>query len=155
MRGFTLIEMMVVLGVLAILALIAAPSVEGRSVRSQVIESVDIIKPLKETVTLYYGINKFFPKNNLAAGIPKAELLLGNFVQRVDLEDGAFTLVFGNKANSHLANRKLTIRPIVVKGSLESPISWLCGNSAVPEGMIASGKNQTDVAAAYLPFNCL
>lgn len=152
--GFTLMEMMVILAIIAILATIAMPSYKSNHARAQIVESVDLLKNLKESVVVFYEAQKKFPRNNIDAGIPKPEFLIGNFVERIDYDMGAFNISFGNKANAVLKKKVLTIRPMVVKGSPESPISWVCGNSAVPEGMIAVGVNNTNIDNQYLPINC-
>lgn len=152
--GFTLIEMMVVLGIIAILLTISIPSFEYRTVRSQINESVELVKTLKESVNLFYLLEKKFPRNNLEAGIPKPEFLIGNYVERIDLENGAFHITFGNKLSGNLKNKVLSIRPIVVVESPESPISWVCGNESVPAGMVAVGANKTDITNNYLPISC-
>ena len=152
--GFTLLEMLAVLAVMAILLLISLPSFESKNTRTQIIESIELIKPLKESIALFYLAEHKFPRTNQEAGIPKAEFLIGNYVQAIVLENGAFHITFGNKVHSKLKNKTLSIRPMVVKDSPESPISWLCGNDAAPEGMIAVGANKTDIANSNLPMNC-
>lgn len=153
-KGFTLLEMMVVLAIIAILLTISLPAFESKNLRAQTTESVELIKPLKDSVNLFYVSAKKFPRDNLEAGIPKAEYLIGNYVQKIELINGAFNITFGNKANAKLKNKVLTIRPMVVKDSPESPISWLCGNSPAPEGMIAVGANNTNIPGSLLPMNC-
>lgn len=153
-KGFTLLEMMVVLAIIAILLTISLPTFESKNLRAQTTESVELIKPLKDSVNLFYVSAKKFPRDNLEAGIPKAEHLIGNYVQKIELINGAFNITFGNKANAKLKDKVLTIRPMVVKDSPESPISWLCGNSPAPEGMIAVGANNTNIPGSLLPMNC-
>jgi len=153
-KGFTLIEMMVVLAIIAILLTISLPTFESKSLRAQTTESVELIKTLQEKVALFYMSEKKFPRNNIEAGIPKAEFLIGNYVQKIELINGAFNITFGNKANAKLKAKILTIRPLAVKDSPESPISWLCGNSAVPERLIAVGANNTNIPNYLLPMNC-
>ena len=152
--GFTLIEVLAVLAVVAILLTLAVPSLAYRTTRTQINESLDLIKNMKENVNLFYIASKKFPRTNDEAGLPKAEFLIGNYVQRIDLVDGAFNITFGKKAHGAIANKILSVRPLVVKGSPESPISWSCGLASVPEGMIASGVNQTDINPSYLPITC-
>ena len=152
-RGFTLLEIMVVVAIIAILAMMALPSYDSRITRTQIIESADLIKQLKENVNTYYLLNKNFPKTNEEAGIPSANKLLGNYVQRIELDDGAFHILFGNKAHPQLKDKILTIRPIVVKNSPDSPISWVCGNAIIPEGMVGVGENRTNIKGA-MPINC-
>jgi len=153
--GFTLLEMMVVLAIMATILLISLPSFEAKNTRSQVNESIELIKPLKENMALLYLAEHKFPRTNHEAGIPNAEFLIGNYVQSIALENGAFHITFGNKVHAKLQNKILSVRPMVVKDSPESPISWLCGNDAEPEGMVAIGINKTDVANSNLPINCI
>lgn len=153
-RGFTLIEMMVVLAIIAIVAMFAIPTVESPVVRKQVLESLELIEDYKKAQVVVYKMGLDFSKDNAAAGIPKPELILGNYISSVELQDGAFHLYFGKKANSVLQGKILTVHPIVVIGSAESPASWICGYSSVPEGMAAKGENKTTVELKHLPIFC-
>ena len=152
--GFTLIEMLVVLAIIAILAVIALPSPQPMLARQQVTESLGLIEDYKKLVAFYYTSSHTFLKNNAQACIPAPDKLLGNFVDNIALVDGAFQLHFGNKAVSKLKGKYLSVRPIVVTGSPESPISWVCGAASVPQGMQAIGENKTDIAISDLPMEC-
>jgi type IV pilus assembly protein PilA len=95
-----------------------------------------------------------FLKNNQEAGIPAPDKLLGNYVDRIDLINGAFHIHFGNKAHVDIKNKTLSIQPIMVENSPQSPVSWICGKAAVPDGMKAVGENRTDIEIKNLPLNC-
>lgn len=153
-KGFTLIEMMVVVAIIAILAMIAMPSPDPTIARKQVVESMQLVEDYQKLVAFYHKSMQVFLKNNKEAGIPAADKLLGNYVDRIDLQDGAFHLHFGNKAHASIKNKTLSIQPIMVSGSPESPISWICGKAAVPVGMKAVGENRTDLELKDLPLNC-
>ncbi len=144
-HGFTLIEIMVVVAIIAILALMALPSPDPAIARKQVVESMELVEDYKKLVAFYHKSTQVLLKDNKEAGMPAADKLLGNYVDRIDLKDGAFHLHFGNKAHGNIKNKTLSIQPIMVKGSPESPISWICGKAAVPEGMQAAGENKTDL----------
>lgn len=153
-RGFTLIEIIIVLAVIAILATIALPSTTPVTARKQIVESLELIENYKKLVSYYYDTNYILLKDNKMAGIPVAEKLLGNYVDYIELKNGAFHLHFGNKANAVIKNRILSVRPITVKGSPQSPMSWVCGMSAVPDNMEVSGENRTNIELINLPLNC-
>jgi len=153
-KGFTLIEMMVVVAIIAILAMIAMPSPDPAIARKQVIESMQLVEDYQKLVAFYHKSAQVFLKNNQEAGIPAADKLLGNYVDRIDLKDGAFHLHFGNKAHPSVKNKTLSIQPIIVSGSPASPISWICGKAAVPPNMKAVGENRTDLELKDLPMNC-
>ena len=153
-RGFTLIEIMVVVAIIAILALMALPSPDPAIARKQVVESMELIEDYKKLVAFYNKSTQVFLKDNKEAGIPAADKLLGNYVDRIDLKDGAFHIHFGNKAHPNIKGKTLSVQPIVVQGSPESPISWICGKAAVPTNMKAVGENRTDLELKDLPLNC-
>ena len=153
-RGFTLIEIMVVVAIIAILALMALPSPDPAIARKQVVESMELIEDYKKLVAFYNKSTQVFLKDNKEAGIPAADKLLGNYVDRIDLKDGAFHIHFGTKAHPNIKGKTLSVQPIMVQGSPESPISWICGKAAVPTNMKAVGENRTDLELKDLPLNC-
>lgn len=154
LRGFTLVELVAVLAVIGVLLVMAIPSVAGRVTREQVNESLDLIKLHKQKLADHYLALHEFPANYLDAGFPKPDKWIGNYVERIDYNKGAFTLQFGQKVHTKLAHKKLSIRPLVVIDSADSPISWVCGNAKVPQGMLAIGANETNIETAYLPYGC-
>lgn len=153
-RGFTLIEMLVVVAIIAVLAMLALPSPDPAIARKQVTESMALIDDYKKLVAFYHQSAQVFLKDNKEAGIPAPDKLLGNYVDRIDLVKGAFHIHFGNKAHPEIKNKTLSIQPIVVKNSPQSPISWICGKAAAPEGMEAAGENRTDIDIKNLPLHC-
>ena len=153
-KGFTLIELMIVVAIIGILASVALPAYQTYITRAQVVESLVIVGELKNSIAEYYKQTGRFPGNNAQGGIPEPQYLLGNYVKSIKLEQGAFHVLFGNKANLSLVDKTLTVRPIVVTNSPASPFSWVCGPAAVPEGMEAVGNDNTDIDIALLPGAC-
>jgi type IV pilus assembly protein PilA len=152
--GFTLIELMIVVAIIGILASIAIPAYQDYTIRAQVTESFSIVGEMKLSIKDYYKDRGTFPPDNTAAGVPEPEFLVGNYVERVEVVDGAMHVHFGNYVNSTVQDGILTIRPLVVTGSPASPISWTCGYRAPPDGMEAVGEDRTTVEPAHLPSAC-
>jgi type IV pilus assembly protein PilA len=153
-RGFTLMELMVTVAIVAILATIFIPSNLIHRQRSEVSEAVTLAKSLRENITLYYINKHSFPADNSEAGLPAPDLLIGNKVTRIEVEDGAIHITLGNNVSKPLQDKMLSIRPAIVTGSPASPISWLCGPDKPVKGMEAVGINKTNIDNAIVPASC-
>ena len=153
-KGFTLIELMIVVAIIGILAAVALPAYQSYTIRAQLVEALVLVDELKPNIKEYYKDRGRFPKDNEQAGLPGEDLLLGNYVQGMAVANGAVHITMGNKVNQHMQGKILSLRPIVVAGSPASPFSWVCGNSEVPDGMEAAGDNNTDIPAEFLPSAC-
>lgn len=153
-RGFTMIELLVVIGVIAILALMALPSYQDKFIRDQIAEALPLADLAKPPVAAAWSAGQPLPADNAAAGLPPADKIVGNLVSAVAVKNGAIHMTFGNRANKLLQGRMLTLRPAVVEDAKIVPVAWVCGNAEIPGKMIAKGENRTDVPAAYLPLKC-
>ena len=153
-RGFTLIEMMVVVAIIAILALMAFPTYNDKMVRDQIAEALPLADVVKAPVAAAWALLKVFPPDNASVALPPPEKIVSNLVSGVALENGAIHMTFGNRANGALRGKVLTLRPAVVDDAPVVPISWVCGSAPVPGNMSAKGVNRTSVPPNYLPLKC-
>ncbi len=153
-RGFTMIEMMMVLGVIAILALMAAPSYMEKIIRDQIIEALPLADLAKAPVAFAWAAGVPLPDDNKAAGLPAADKIVSNLVSAVHIDNGAVNITFGNRANSSIRGKVLSLRPAVVADAPIVPVAWVCGNAPPPDKMTVKGQNKTDVPPLYLPFKC-
>jgi type IV pilus assembly protein PilA len=153
-RGFTMIEMMMVLGVIAILALMAAPSYMEKIIRDQIIEALPLADLAKAPVALAWAAGVPLPDDNISAGLPAADKIVSNLVSAVQIDKGAINITFGNRANSSIKGKVLSLRPAVVADAPIVPVAWVCGNAPPPDKMTVKGQNRTDVPPLYLPFKC-
>ena len=153
-RGFTLLEMLVVVGVIAILSLAALPSYMDRIVRKQIEESLPLAALAQAPVALAWGLTQAFPADNAAAGLPPADRIVGNQISAVAVQDGAIHMTFGNTVAGSLKGKILSIRPAVVEDAPIVPVAWVCGNAAVPDKMTVKGENRTSVPNLFLPLEC-
>ena len=153
-RGFTLIEMMVVVAVMAILATLALPSFQDRIVRAQIVEAAKLADIAKAPVAATWTLTAALPADNAAAGLPAADKVVGNLVSAVTIEAGAIHMTFGNQANGAIRGKTLSFRPAVIPESPVVPVAWVCGFANAPEKMTVNGVNRTDVDKRFLPLNC-
>jgi len=153
-RGFTMIEMMMVLGAIAVLALMAAPSYMEKIIRDQIVEAMPLADLAKAPVAFAWAAGVPLPDDNSAAGLPAADKIVSNLVSAVQIDKGAVNITFGNRANSNIKGKVLSLRPAVVADAPIVPVAWVCGNAPPPDKMTVKGQNRTNVPPLYLPFKC-
>ncbi len=152
--GFTLIELMIVVAIIAILSTIAVPTYQDFVVRAQITEGLKLAEPIQRKIELAYQTQQQFPADNTQAGVPQSTQLIGNYVSGMVVENGAIHITLGNRVNKHVAGKVLSLQPVTVVGSPDSPMSWVCGYAQPVSGMQAAGDNQTDVPSLYLAPEC-
>lgn len=153
-RGFTLVEMMVVIGIVAILALMAIPTYQDKFIRDQIAEALPLADLAKPPVALSWAVLQTFPADNAAAGLPVAEKIVNNFIGSVAIQGGAINITFGNRANRAIFGKVLSLRPAVVEDAPIVPVTWVCGYATAPEKMTVKGENKTNIPSGYLPIRC-
>lgn len=124
-------------------------------VLSQIKEILQLASDAKAGVGDYRYTRGEFPADNKAVGLPEPEKLIGNYVTSITVKNGAIHIALGNRADSRINGKILTLRPAYVVDSPMSPISWLCGYAEPVQGMVAQGENLTSVPEVLLPKVCL
>lgn len=153
-KGFTLIELMIVIAIIWILATMVMPSFQDRIIRAQVEEAFNLSDVAQAAVQEYYAKHRAFPANNAAAGLPAPEKMIGNYVTRVAVDDGVITVTLGNRINKNAEGETVAIRPAIVKDEPMVPIAWVYGYASVPEGMTVIGDNTSTILPRLLPVSC-
>jgi len=153
-RGFTLIEMMVVVAVVAILALLMAPAYIDRLVRNQIAEALPLADIAKRPIEASWTLARALPADNAGIGLPVPEKVVSNYVSALAVEGGAIHMTFGNRAHNQIRGLVLSLRPAIVADAPVVPIAWVCGYASAPGNMTAQGENRTNIPAGYLPLQC-
>ncbi|ENV6648670.1 pilin [Neisseria gonorrhoeae] len=95
-KGFTLIELMIVIAIVGILAAVALPAYQDYTARAQVSEAILLAEGQKSAVTEYYLNNGEWPENNTSAGVANPTEIKGKYVQKVEVAKGVVTAVTDN-----------------------------------------------------------
>src|SRR5688572_13556895 len=111
-KGFTLIELMIVVAIIGILAAIAIPAYSDYTIRAQVTEGLNLASSAKSAVSETYGSNGTWPTTNSGAGIDAAGNIKGKYVTSVGVGNGGLiTITFGGQANAKIATNTLALTP--------------------------------------------
>ena len=150
-KGFTLIELMIVVAIVGILAAVAIPAYQDYTIRAQVTEAMSLSSAAKAAVAETFANTGAFPATNAAAGL--SATISGKYVSDLTVgAGGVLTATFGTGANSKLGGKFLSLVPGT---SPSNDIVWQCGLKRLGTTVFTStGTDKTDVDSKYLPTEC-
>ncbi|HGI8303188.1 TPA: pilin [Neisseria meningitidis] len=159
-KGFTLIELMIVIAIVGILAAVALPAYQDYTARAQVSEAILLAEGQKSAVTEYYLNHGIWPANNSSAGVATSSDIKGKYVKEVKVEKGVITAeMLSSGVNKEIQGKKLSLWAKRQNGS----VKWFCGQPVTRAANNAANAANDAVTAAtangkidtkHLPSTC-
>ena len=126
-KGFTLIELMIVIAIIGILAAIAIPQYQDYTKRAKVSEVINAMTPCKLAVTEYYSTKASYPALNADAG---CDSQVSTYVSGVAVAAGIIT------ATSTVAGALGTVTLTPSPGT--ASLNWTCAAGTIDPKFIPS-----------------
>ncbi|HEZ7233983.1 TPA: pilin [Neisseria meningitidis] len=156
-KGFTLIELMIVIAIVGILAAVALPAYQDYTARAQVSEAILLAEGQKSAVTEYYLNHGEWPGDNSSAGVATSSEIKGKYVKSVEVKNGVVTAqMASSNVNNEIKGKKLSLWAKRQNGS----VKWFCGqpvtrNKAKDDAVTAAtGKGTANINTKHLPSTC-
>ena len=126
-KGFTLIELMIVIAIIGILAVVALPAYQDYTARAQVSEALTLAEGQKSAVTEYRSDRGAWPTTNTEAGV--ASSISGKYVASVQVgAAGIITATMKSAGvNNDIKGKTLILVPTDNNGSF----TWTCNTGTV------------------------
>ncbi|HFC7669410.1 TPA: pilin [Neisseria meningitidis] len=155
-KGFTLIELMIVIAIVGILAAVALPAYQDYTARAQVSEAILLAEGQKSAVTEYYLNHGIWPGDNSSAGVATSSEIKGKYVEKVEVANGVVTAQMASSGvNKEIQGRKLSLWAKRQNGS----VKWFCGQpvtrTATNADAVTAATPDTDkINTKHLPSTC-
>jgi len=155
-RGFTVIELLIVIVIVGVLASLAVSSYQTFTVRAQVSDGINFAAGAKAPIVDAYTNGGVAPANRAAAGMtPLATDSRGSYVAAVEITNGRIDVTFGGPlAHQDIVGQSVSVTPYEAD---DNSVVWRCGNIAEPAGNLLAGGAEhlpPTLDTRYLPADC-
>ena len=135
LRGFTLIELMMVVAIIGILAAVALPAYSDYTSRAKRAERFELVQPARQALAAFYDRWGRFPKSNAEAGLPAPEAFRGLLIKSIEVREGVILLTLKNKDSDSDSSADVCIsayRPVVHKQYPTGALIWVRDDEVAP-----------------------
>src|ERR1700688_4160949 len=108
-KGFTLIELMIVVAIIGILAAIAIPAYQNYTIRAQVTEGLTLGDGWKTAIAEYYANTGVMP--GAIANLAGTSSSVGKYESSILVSSGSIVITYGNAANTKISGSTLGLVP--------------------------------------------
>lgn len=131
-KGFTLIELMIVIAIVGVLAVVALPAYQDYTARAQMSEALTLAEGQKSAVVEYYSDKGQFPANNGDAGIANASTITGKYVASVTVgKDTSNNATITAKMKASGVNKDIANKTLMLEGKQNAgSFDWTCKKGA-------------------------
>ena len=136
-KGFTLIELMIVVAIIGILAAVAIPAYQDYTIRAKVTEGVGLAAAAKTAVSEYRLSKSGYPSTNTLAGL--GTTISSPYVRSLVVSGPIIKVTFTNTASTSINGKTLAFKATFSNGTVQ----WTCSDTTA-----------YTLAAKYRPANC-
>lgn len=150
-KGFTLIELMIVVAIIGILAAVAIPAYQDYTIRAKVTEGISLASGAKTAVSEYYASRATLPSNNTAAGLAGNTDYATDYVESLTVTNGVIAVDFIDTLGGDVDGSNDTVSFYPTQNTAGAVV-WKCatGNG----GSYDSPTGTNPMPTKYLPSNC-
>ena len=146
-KGFTLIELMIVVAIIGVLAAVGIPQYQNYTARAQATEGLVLAGGLKTALAEYYNTHGSFPDggtgdSNATIGAEPADHIFGDYVETVTASDDGAGTIRATFNSGHHAGKFLELKASVTDGAISYSCESDIQTSQRPSGC-ASGTATT------------